>query len=45
MNTINSTGEFDQWVDGLADIKARAAVYVRIKCAAKMWAAIREERT
>jgi putative addiction module killer protein len=31
MNTINSTEEFDQWIDGLADLKARAAVYLRIK--------------
>ena len=31
MNTINSTEEFADWVDCLADIKARAAIYLRIK--------------
>ncbi|CAE6900229.1 type II toxin-antitoxin system RelE/ParE family toxin [Paraburkholderia domus] len=31
MNTINSTEEFSEWVDGLSDTKARAAVYMRIK--------------
>jgi putative addiction module killer protein len=31
MNTINSTEEFNEWVDGLPDLKARAAVFVRIK--------------
>lgn len=31
MNTINSTEEFNEWVDGLTDLKARAAIYVRIK--------------
>ena len=31
INTINSTEEFNDWVDGLADLKARAAVYLRIK--------------
>jgi putative addiction module killer protein len=31
MNTINSTEEFNEWVDGLSDLKARAAVFVRIR--------------
>jgi putative addiction module killer protein len=31
MNTINSTEDFDEWVDGLADRKARALIYIRIK--------------
>jgi len=31
MNTINSTAEFNEWVDSLSDLKARAAVFVRIK--------------
>lgn len=31
MNTINATDEFTKWVDGLADFKARAAIYMRIK--------------
>lgn len=31
MNTINSTDEFKEWVDGLTDRKARAAIYLRIK--------------
>ncbi|MDN7176940.1 type II toxin-antitoxin system RelE/ParE family toxin [Caballeronia sp. SEWSISQ10-4 2] len=31
MNTINSTEVFDEWVDGLADRKARALIYIRIK--------------
>src|SRR5258708_6048319 len=31
MNTINSTEEFDEWVDGLADRKVRALIYIRIK--------------
>jgi len=31
MNTINATEEFSAWVGGLADLKARAAIYVRIR--------------
>lgn len=31
MNTINATEEFTVWVDRLADLKARAAIYMRIK--------------
>jgi putative addiction module killer protein len=31
MNTINSTAEFKEWVDSLPDLKARAAVLIRIK--------------
>ena len=31
MNTINATEEFTDWVSALADIKARAAIYLRIK--------------
>ncbi|MDQ7981897.1 type II toxin-antitoxin system RelE/ParE family toxin [Paraburkholderia sp. SARCC-3016] len=31
MNTINSTAEFDEWVDSLSDLKARAAVFVRVR--------------
>ena len=31
MNTINATEEFTDWVDALADVKARAAIYLRIR--------------
>ncbi|PCE25049.1 addiction module antitoxin RelB [Paraburkholderia acidicola] len=31
MNTIHSTDEFNAWVDGIKDLKARAAIYVRIR--------------
>ncbi|CAN0625001.1 conserved protein of unknown function [Burkholderia multivorans] len=31
MNTINATEEFSSWVGGLDDLKARAAIYLRIK--------------
>ncbi len=31
MNTINATEEFSSWVVGLDDLKARAAIYLRIK--------------
>jgi putative addiction module killer protein len=31
VNTINSTDEFNTWVDGLSDRVARAKIYVRIK--------------
>ncbi|PTB19718.1 hypothetical protein C9I57_14945 [Trinickia symbiotica] len=31
MNTIISTKNFDAWVDGLRDLRARAAIYLRIR--------------
>lgn len=31
MNTINSTDEFNVWLSGLSNLKARAKVLVRIK--------------
>ena len=43
MNTINATEEFSSWVGGLDDLKARAAIYLRIKRAKAMWKAIKEQ--
>ncbi|WP_338862874.1 type II toxin-antitoxin system RelE/ParE family toxin [Mycetohabitans rhizoxinica] len=31
MNTITATEEFSTWVDGLTDLTARAAIYLRIR--------------
>jgi putative addiction module killer protein len=31
VNTINATEEFTDWVDALADVKARAPIYLRIR--------------
>ncbi|MCG1054652.1 type II toxin-antitoxin system RelE/ParE family toxin [Mycetohabitans sp. B5] len=31
MNTVTATEEFSAWVDGLTDLTARAAVYLRIR--------------
>jgi putative addiction module killer protein len=31
VNTINATEEFTDWVSALTDVKARAAIYLRIK--------------
>jgi putative addiction module killer protein len=31
VNTVNATEEFTDWVSALTDVKARAAIYLRIK--------------